>query len=35
MENDIQLLVSSLGSAITAIYVLVKTILGIIKKFKK
>lgn len=35
MENDIQMLVSSFGSAITAIYVLVKTVYNIIKKFKK
>lgn len=33
--EDMNMLVSSIGSAITAIYVLVKTIIGIIVKMKK
>lgn len=33
--EDMNMLVSSVGSAITAIYVLVKTIIGIIVKMKK
>lgn len=33
--EDMNILVSAIGSAITAIYVLVKTIFNLIKKFKK
>lgn len=33
--EDMNILVSAIGSAITAIYVLVKTIFNLVKKFKK